>query len=130
MQYLQLRNVDLPNEFEEAIQLSEVKKQDIQKAMAELNKVKVEIDTLIKSAEYQKNVTINLAKGEAESLLKQNDANIDSMTKVQNSQTEAYSSMKSRLAMNNGVLLNFIKSKLIKNYNGKNLAMNIGSPDK
>jgi len=56
--FLQLRNVDLPNLFEESIQESEVKKQDIQKAYAELNKVKVEVDTRIKSAEYQKNVTI------------------------------------------------------------------------
>jgi chaperonin cofactor prefoldin len=121
--------VDLPGLFEQAIQESEVKKQDIQKALAELNKVKIEIDTLKKSAEYQKNVTINLASGEAESLLKQNDANIKSLTKVQNAQSEAYSTMKTKLKMPNNVLLNFIKAKLIKNYNGKNLAMNILSPD-
>ncbi len=56
--FLQLRNVDLPNLFEQSIQQSEVSKQDIQKANAELNKVKVETDTRIKAAEYQKNVTI------------------------------------------------------------------------
>ncbi len=58
IQFLQLRSVDLPNPFEDAIQESEVKKQDIKKAEAELNKVKVEVDTRIKSAEFQKNVTI------------------------------------------------------------------------
>lgn len=58
IQFLQLRSVDLPNAFEDAIQESEVKKQDIKKAEAELNKVKVEVDTRIKSAEFQKNVTI------------------------------------------------------------------------
>ena len=56
--FLQLRNVDLPNQFEQSIQESEVKKQDIQKAMAELNKVKVEVETQVKSAFFQKNVTI------------------------------------------------------------------------
>jgi uncharacterized Rmd1/YagE family protein len=56
--FLQLRNVDLPNLFEQSIQESEVKKQDIQKALAELNKVKVEVETLVKSAYFQKNVTI------------------------------------------------------------------------
>ena len=58
IQFLQLRSVDLPNPFEDAIQESEVKKQDIKKAEAELNKVRVEVDTRIKAAEFQKNVTI------------------------------------------------------------------------
>lgn len=58
IQFLQLRSVDLPNLFEESIQESEVKKQDIQKANAELNKVKIEVDTKIKAAEFQKSVTI------------------------------------------------------------------------
>lgn len=58
IQFLQLRSVDLPNLFEESIQESEVKKQDIQKALAELNKVRVEVDTRIKSANFQKDVAI------------------------------------------------------------------------
>jgi hypothetical protein len=58
IQFLQLRSVDLPNLFEESIQESEVKKQDIQKAMAELNKVRVEVDTKIKAANFQKDVAI------------------------------------------------------------------------
>ena len=58
IQFLQLRSVDLPNLFEDSIQLSEVKKQDIQKAQAELNKVRVEVDTRIKAAEFQKDVAI------------------------------------------------------------------------
>jgi hypothetical protein len=48
----------LPSLFEESIQESEVRKQDIKKAEAELNKVKVEVDTRIKSAQFQKNVTV------------------------------------------------------------------------
>ena len=97
IQFLQLRSVDLPTLFEQAIQESEVKKQDIQKAFAELNKVKVEVDTKIKTADFQKNVTIvinfinyqNIAEGEADALLKQNAANIDSLKQVQNTQTLA-----------------------------------------
>ncbi len=58
MQFLQLRTVDLPNLFEDSIQLSEVKRQDIQKAKAELSKTQVEVDTRTKSALYQKDVTI------------------------------------------------------------------------
>jgi len=129
IQFLQLRSVDLPSLFEQAIQESEVKKQDIQKAFAELNKVTVEVDTKIKAADFQKNVTINIAQGEAESLLKQNAAQIDSLKQVQNTQTQAYSNLKSNLGLSNQALLNFVKAKLIKNYDGKDMALNIVSPE-
>jgi len=129
IQFLQLRSVDLPNEFEEAIQVSEVKKQDIKKAEAELNKVSVEVDTRVKAADYQKKVNINIAEGEASALLKQNEANVDSFRKVQSTQTNAYSTMKDSLVLNNKDLLNLIKTKLIKNYDGSNMALNIASPE-
>jgi len=129
IQFLQLRSVDLPSLFEQAIQESEVKKQDIQKAYAELNKVRVEVDTKIKAADFQKNVTINIAEGEADALLKQNNATVDSLKQVQNTQTTAYTNLKSNLALSNGALLNFVKAKLIKNYNGNDMALNIKSPE-
>lgn len=129
VQFLQLRSVDLPAKFEQAIQESEVKKQDIQKANAELNKMKIETDTLKKSAFIQKNVTINLAQGEAESILKQNDANIESLKKFQTSQTLAYTKLKNTLGMENPDLIGFIKSKLINNYQGSDLAISIKSPE-
>jgi hypothetical protein len=56
--FFQLRSVDLPDKFEDAIQLSEVKKQDILKAYAEKNRTVIELDTQKISADYQKNVTI------------------------------------------------------------------------
>lgn len=129
VKYLQLRSVDLPNLFEQAIQLSEVQKQDIMRATAELNKMKIEVDTLKKSAFIQKNVTINYAEGEAESLLKQTAANVESLAKVQQSQTEAYSKLKQTLAFSNADLLNFIKTKLVTSYQGKDLALNIKTPE-
>lgn len=52
--------VDLPDKFEEAIQLSEVKKQEIQKAYAEKNKTQVELDTQLQIASYQRNITLVL----------------------------------------------------------------------
>jgi len=129
IQFLQLRAVELPTLFEAAIQESEVKKQDIQKAYAELNKVKVEVDTKIKSADFQKNVTINIAEGEADALLKQNNATIDSLVQVQNTQTQAYTNLKNNLGLSNAALLNFVKAKLIKNYDGKDMALNMKAPD-
>lgn len=50
--------VDLPDKFEDAIQLSEVKKQEIQKAYAEKNKTQVELETMKLMAAYQRNITL------------------------------------------------------------------------
>ena len=129
IKFLQLRSVDLPNKFEDAIQETEVKKQDINIALAEKKKVSVEVDTLIKAALYQKNVTINIAEGEATSILQQNDATVDSYKKVQTSQTNAYKSLKTKLALENGDLLKMIKTQQIRDYDGANLAMAIKSPE-
>lgn len=129
IQFLQLRSVDLPTLFEASIQESEVKKQDIQKAQAELNKVRIEVDTKIKAATYQKEVAVNIAQGEATAILKQNEANIDSLARVQGSQSTAYSNLKNKLKMANPDLLKFIKTKLIKNYDGKDMALNIQTPE-
>lgn len=72
----------MPDLFEQSIQLSEVKKQDILKAKAEKNKVNVVLETLLKTAEYQRNITINVAEGQAESILAQNLANTRSFVTV------------------------------------------------
>ena len=61
VEFFQLRSVDLPDDFEEAISLTEVHKQDIHKAQAEENKTVIELETKRMMAEFQKNVTINLA---------------------------------------------------------------------
>jgi len=129
IQFLQLRSVDLPVLFEEAIQLSEVKKQDIKKAEAELNKVKIEVDTRIKSAEFQKSVNINIAQGEAKAILEQNHANTDSLKRNQETQAQAYHKLKSNLSLSTGDLLNLMKTKVLKNYDGRDMALNIVSPE-
>jgi len=129
IQFLQLRSVNLPNLFEESIQGTEVKKQDIQKALAELNKVKIEVDTRIKSAEFQKDVAINFAQGEAGAILKENEANVAALHQVQEAKSDAYSKFKTHLGMSNDQLMNYIKTKVIKDYKGNDLALNINSPE-
>ena len=119
-------NIISINQYKE----SEVKKQDIQKALAEQNKVKIEVDTKIKAAEYQKNVIINRAEGEAAAIMQQNKANVDSLLRTQNTQTMAYKKLKETLNLNNNDLLDFIKSKIIKGYTGNDngLALSLSSP--
>ena len=130
IQFLQLRSVDLPNLFEASIQESEVKKQDIQKAKAEQNKIMIEVDTKIKAAEFQKNVIINKAEGEAEAIYKQNQADVESLMKMQKTQVGVYKTLKETLNLNNDKLLNLMKIKLIKGYNGEDngLILNMNLP--
>lgn len=71
-----------------------------------------------------------MAEGEAGALLKQNEAQILSLNKVQTAQAQAYSNLKNNLKMDNPTLLNFIKTKLIKGYSGNDLALNLISPEK
>ena len=131
IQFLQLRSVDLPTLFEASIQESEVKKQDIEKAKAEQNKILIEVDTQIKAAEYQKNVIINIAEGEAEAIYKQNQADVESLIKMQETQVGVYKALKDSLQLNNEKLLNLMKSKLIKGYNGEDngLILNMNLPN-
>ncbi len=130
IQFLQLRSVDLPNLFEASIQESEVKKQDIQKAKAEQNKIMIEVDTKIKAAEYQKDVIINKAEGEAEAIYKQNKADVESLMKMQETQVGVYKNLKETLNLSNEKLLNLMKSKLIKEFNGEDngLILNMDLP--
>ena len=130
IQFLQLRSVDLPSLFEASIQESEVKKQDIQKAKAEQNKIMIEVDTKIKAAEFQKDVIINKAEGEAEAIYKQNKADVESLMKMQETQVGVYKALKETLNLNNEKLLNLMKSKLIKGYNGEDngLILNMNLP--
>jgi len=117
---LQLRTVDLPDLFEESIQETEVKKQDIERAKAELNKVLVECETKVKEAEFQKNVTINRAMGEVSIIEQNNLADVQNTLITQLQQTEAYLVLKNTLGMTNTQLLEYIKAKMVKEYEHSN----------
>jgi len=125
--FFQLRSVDLPDLFEQSIQLSEVKKQDILKAKAERNKIQVMLETLRKTALFQRNVTLNVAEGQAESILAQNLANAKSFLLVQNSMSSGYGSLKKKLGMANSNLVDYVRAKAFREFNDTNLVMSIDS---
>jgi len=123
---LQLRTVSLPKEFELSIQQTEVKKQDIEKAKAERNKVMVECETRVKEAEFQKNVTINTALGEALRIQMNNKAEVERIIITQLQQADAYVALKQQMKLNTTELLEYIKTKLIKEYQaGNSMVINL-----
>lgn len=125
IEFFQLRSVDLPDKFEGAIELSEVKKQDIRKAQAEKEKMVVELETTRVKAEYQKNVTINLADGEAQSILAQNKANVDSFKLLATARSQSYQQLIADLDFDAAQLIEFMKAKLVRDYNSKDLTISI-----
>jgi len=127
--FFQLRAVDLPDKFEDSIQQSEVKKQDIQKAYAELNKTAVELETLRMSAGLQMNVTLNLAQGDAQAVLTQNNATVSSFQLVQGTQSSSYEALKQGLNLNNSELINYMRAKIIRDHNEDSLVVSFKSFD-
>lgn len=123
VEFFQLRNVDLPDGFEEAIQYSEVRKQDIQKARAELNRSKVEVETLQIKARMNRDVETvklmqNLAEGDAEAMLKTNDATLSGFNATEMSRVYGYRQLKLDLNLTNSQLLEYMKAKLISTHSG------------
>jgi regulator of protease activity HflC (stomatin/prohibitin superfamily) len=126
--FLQLRNVDLPELFEESIQESEVKKQDIQRALAEYNKMSIEVETKIKSAEYQKEIMIIKAKGDAIGMLNQNEANCESLRKINDAQIQGYKKFKQNIGLNNNELFKYMETNIIKD-NKKDVILYLNQND-
>jgi regulator of protease activity HflC (stomatin/prohibitin superfamily) len=123
VEFFQLRSVDLPDPFEDAIQLSEVKKQEIMKATAELTKSKVEIDTMIIKAEMNRNVTLNIAEGEADARLKQANSYSNAYNATEMAMILGYAHLKDELPMTkNDQLLRYLQAKIVRQNRGRIVA--------
>lgn len=121
IKFFQLKTVDLPDDFEDAIQLTEVKKQDIEKAKAEMAKVEVEIETKLQLAEQNKKIILNNANGEVNKIISNNQAHVDAYNNTETLVIEGLSNMKTLASMSNDDILSYLKSSIIENYSGDNL---------
>ncbi len=62
-------------------------------------------------------------------MIEQNNADVKSLKEVQGKKSAAYSKLKTKLSMTNANLMNFIKAKLVRNYRGADMALNLNSPE-
>ena len=129
MHFFQLRSVDLPDSFENAIMTTEVKKQDIEKAEAEKNTTKIELETKLLSADYDKNVILNLANGKAESIKLNYAASAYQYTKVQGQICASYKVLKTNTSMTNEGFLQYVKAKVQTNFKGKDHLLSLSKID-
>lgn len=127
--FFQLRSVDLPDKFENAIQQTEVKKQDIQKAYAEKNTTIVQLQTNLTAADYDKNVTVNLANGKGVAILTKAKADAYGYKKVQTQMSSSYKALKLDTSMTNAGMLSYLKAKIVSHYNGTDIYLGLAKVD-
>lgn len=125
VEFFQLRSVDLPDAFENAIQTTEVKRQNIQKARAEQNKIQVEIETQIMKAVLNKEVIVNLAEGEAQATIERNQGEVKAFNATAMAAIEGYAWVKKESGLDNTGLMAYIRAELVKGYDGSKLVISV-----
>jgi hypothetical protein len=112
----QLRSVGLPDEFEKAIQLTEVKKQDVQVAEAEQLSTKVALDTELMKAKRRTKVKANKAEGFAESVMLENTADIKQYLATQEKAATSYKNIETEIDNKENELLAYVQSRVLRDH--------------
>lgn len=116
VELFQLKNIDLPNDFEKAIQQTEVMRQDIHKAEAQKSKMFIELETKVKQATIASEIQVNKAEGDASALITKNKAQAESFYKIQSNQAIALGEMKKALGFSASGLIDYLKAKILKEF--------------
>lgn len=120
-----MRSIDLPDEFEKAIQDTEVTKQGIKYAEAKKQKNLVVQSMYVEQANIAQQATINEAKGKAEAKKIRADAQAGTFLNVTKAQAIAYNDLKNNLSFQNKDLIEFIQTSLINNNNQGNIVISL-----
>jgi len=123
--YFQLRSISLPDAFEEEIENTEVKGQDIHTADAEVVKATVIQKTNVMIAELAVNATIETAMGNAKKITYEAEAVKSTVEEVVKNQAEAFGYMKTNLTFGVPEVINYLKTNLVKDYPEGKLAISL-----
>lgn len=126
----QLRSVGLPDEFEKAIQKTEVKKQDVHVAEAEQQSTKVALETELMKAKRRTKVKANNAEGLAESVMLDNAADIEQFTATQEKAAESYKGVLKELDNKENELLAYVQSRVIRDHISDKVTLGLNLPDR
>ncbi|KRX01225.1 hypothetical protein PPERSA_05811 [Pseudocohnilembus persalinus] len=125
IEFFQLRSVDLPDKFEDSISETEVYKQNINKAAAEKEKVQVELETLLKKAEYQKQITELVAEGDAIEIYSSGYAEANSLLIKQHASAQSFQAVKKALNLDDEQLVQYVLDKVIRKQKEQSLVVNL-----
>jgi len=124
----QLRSVGLPDEFEKAIQKTEVKKQDVHVAEAEQQSTKVALETQLMQAQRRTKVKANKAEGYAESVMLENSADIQQFTATQEKAAESYKLVSKELDDKENELLAYVQSRVLRDHISEKVTLGLTLP--
>lgn len=113
----QLRAVGLPQEFETAIQQTEVKKQDVKLASNEMNATRVSLETELMLAKRRVKVLANKADGQAKSVMLANVADIAQYLATQEKSADSYIGIKKELDDKEDDLLDYMEARVLRDHN-------------
>merc|ERR1719491_1118722 len=112
----QLRTVNLPKAFEDAIQETEVKKQDVRVAQAEQNSTRVSLETQLMQAQRRTKVKANKASGFPQSVMLENKADIEQFTATREKAADSYAAVMGQLDSNQQELLDYMKVRALRDH--------------
>lgn len=124
----QLRSVALPQDFESAIQMTEVKKQDVQVAQQEQKSTVVAWETKLMQAERQVKVKANQADALAQAVMLENTADIQQFTATQEKAADSYSGVRKSLDDKEGDLLAYVQSRVVRDHPSDKITVGISMP--
>lgn len=90
VQGLQLRSVDLPNEYEDSIAETQKEEQDFETATAERATREMQMSTVVLEAEQEMLEKLKASQANASKITTENEAWVEQYTLFQNKQAEAY----------------------------------------
>jgi len=125
----QLRAVQLPSEFEEAIQETEVMKQDLQVAKAEQESTKVALETELMKATRRTKVRSSKASAEAQAIMLENRADIEQYTVTQHKAADSYALVSASLGGKEADVLEYIESRVIRDHPSALTAVGLATAD-
>merc|ERR1719272_852067 len=112
----QLRAVSLPVEFEDAIQETEVMKQDLQVAKAEQNSTRVSLETELMKAKRRTKVKGNIAEAKAQATMLANKADIEQYTMTQHKTADSYAKVMKALDDKEGDVLEYMGARVLRDH--------------
>ena len=128
VEFLQLRKVDLPDAFENAIEQAEVARQEIQTALFEQQAALIRAQTAILEAQAQANITIIEANASATAFLIQIEAQAKAVNITLTAERLAYYALAQELGLNSTELLAYLWIQAINNHDSAWLIVGVDAP--
>mmetsp|Transcript_73555 Transcript_73555/g.227166 ORF Transcript_73555/g.227166 Transcript_73555/m.227166 type:complete len:343 (+) Transcript_73555:67-1095(+) len=124
----QLRSVLLPQDFENAIQLTEVKKQDVHVAEAERNTTRVALETELMQAHRRVQVTSNNGEAYEQAVTLQNLADINQFNQTQAMVADSYADVLKALDSKENGLLAYMQSRVVRDHPSDKTTLGLSLP--